>query len=481
MFVAIENYDMNIHRVLEWINDTKKANNNVISPEFAMEILGKTNFYGHIKTVLKNIKGRCKTKEDILPYKEFILSCVDGREMSDEAMEVLQELAKLCGCKDEFDVIRAVQPKVYDKNECDRIIVKTKGELEALEGEDLRVFFDANEIDLSRCDFDKIKKIRFRDGAKVNLWSAKKLPEDLDLSMCSKVILSYCNLDGIKIKFGKDADVDLMEAENLPTDLDVSMCSKVNLNDCDLTGFNLKFKEGAEVYLNGAGNLPKELDVSMCSKVDLSGCNLNEGNPKFREGAEVYLSGAKNLPKVLDLSMCSKVNMKGCDLSGVEKIKFREGAEINLMDAVNLPQNFDLSMCSKVNMSRCNLKGISPKFRDGGEVNLSCAYNLPKDLDISQCSCIILYGCDLSGVDNIKFREGAKVDLSETRKLPKVLDLSMCSEVNLRECNLSGVEMIRFRDEKQEKTIMKNASNFTGKVKYKNFFSKIGKVFNVEM
>ena len=87
MFVAIDNNEMNVPQVLDWINRTKNANDNVISPEFAMEILSKTNFFGHIKAVLKNIKDRCKTKEEILPYKEFILSCVDRREMSDEAMK----------------------------------------------------------------------------------------------------------------------------------------------------------------------------------------------------------------------------------------------------------------------------------------------------------------------------------------------------------------------------------------------------------
>ena len=43
MFVAINNKDMNIYDVEKWINNTRKANGGVISPEFAMEILGKTN------------------------------------------------------------------------------------------------------------------------------------------------------------------------------------------------------------------------------------------------------------------------------------------------------------------------------------------------------------------------------------------------------------------------------------------------------
>ena len=75
--------------------------------------------------------------------------------------------------------------------------------------------------------------------------------------------------------FKENAEVNLSEVKNLPEDLDVSMCSKINLSGCNLEGFNFKFREGATVYLNGAKNLPKELDLSMCSKVDLSGCDLS--------------------------------------------------------------------------------------------------------------------------------------------------------------------------------------------------------------
>ena len=326
MFVAINNKDMSVPQVLDWINRTKNANNNIISPEFAMEILGKTNFYGHIKTVLKNIKENCKTKEDILPYKEFILSCVDGREMSDMAMADLVAMAQLCCCKDEFAELNS-KPKWYYKNDCDNIdikIIKSKKEFYDIEDKNLRVFYDADNVDLSSCWLKRVKSLKFRKGVKVDLSYALDLPKDLDFSMCSEVGLTCCNLKGISLKFRDGAMVYLSKTTNLPKELDVSMCSYVDLSSCNLEGIELKFREGAEVYLSDAYNLPEDLDVSMCSKVDLSNCNLEGIELKFREGAEVDLSFAENLPKHLDVSMCSKVNLKYCDLKGVEKIKFKD-------------------------------------------------------------------------------------------------------------------------------------------------------------
>ena len=78
MFVCIENNNMGIAAVDAWIKTNRNNNANVISPEFAMEVLAKTNHFGHIKMVLKNIKEKCNTHEKIVPYKEFFYLALMG-------------------------------------------------------------------------------------------------------------------------------------------------------------------------------------------------------------------------------------------------------------------------------------------------------------------------------------------------------------------------------------------------------------------
>ncbi|MBQ2885291.1 MAG: hypothetical protein IJE43_16300 [Alphaproteobacteria bacterium] len=292
MFVAIDNIDMDVFKVEEWIKTNRDANGGVISPEFAMEILGKTNHFAHIKKVLKNITKACSDEngelvaDKVLAYREFILSAVDRREESPQAMAVLQELAETGGFKDEFDKVND-KTKIYEVKDCENTdvkIIKSKKEFYDIEGEDLRIFYDADEVNLS-----------------------------------------YCDLKGMKLKFREGARVFLTSAINLPKDLDVSMCSYVNLCSCDLMGISFKFREGAEVNLTSAYNFPKDLDLSMCSEVKLGYCDLSRVEEiKFREGAVVDLKGAENLPEDLDFSMCSYVDLSRCDLSRVEKIKFRD-------------------------------------------------------------------------------------------------------------------------------------------------------------
>ena len=87
MFVAIDNKNMDALKVEEWINHTRDANGGVISPEFAMEILTKTNHFAHIKKTINYIKKSCTDEkgelvtDKVLAYKDFILSAVDEREM----------------------------------------------------------------------------------------------------------------------------------------------------------------------------------------------------------------------------------------------------------------------------------------------------------------------------------------------------------------------------------------------------------------
>ena len=66
MFVEIKNDDYAI-KIEEWIKRTRKDNKGVITPEFAMEVLKKTNHSGNLRTVIATIK-------ELLPEMEIHVS-----------------------------------------------------------------------------------------------------------------------------------------------------------------------------------------------------------------------------------------------------------------------------------------------------------------------------------------------------------------------------------------------------------------------
>ena len=292
MFIVINNSEMNVPQVLNWINRTKNANNNIISPEFAMDILSKTNFYGHIKAVLKNIKENCKTKEDILTYKEFILSCVDRRETSAQAMADLQELADLCDIRDEFDRINN-ENKLYDKKACEKLICVTTGEAldvkRRVSGDDLEVLFyqvkeDEYDVeDIRNIDLAGIKKLRFNYGDRVAIDGVDNVPKILDFSNCTSASINMTDIKNVEeIKW---ANLTSLNSCHVYLDkVDFSDCAQISLEHVDFYGDELKL--GGVCDLDFI-NFPKKLDLSECkaiySEFVLGANNVEEIKFKNRE------------------------------------------------------------------------------------------------------------------------------------------------------------------------------------------------------
>ena len=325
MFVAINNRNVGLIAIDGWIKSVRNAGG--ISPEFAMSVLSKTNHRSHIKTLLSAIKKNVKAPEDIVAYKDFILACVDEREMSESAIDDLREMADVCRVREEFEELNN-KPKFYEKLDCDQTkIVISREEFNALEGDNLAVYFDADKAGLERADLSKVRAIKFKDGADVDLKKAINLPQFLDVSTCSKIALFECDLGPVReLKFKDGAMVYLPKVKNLPKNLDFSGCVHVSLHRADLKDYNeLKFKEGAEVYLFAIDNLPKNLDLSMCSKVILNDCNLSKVNGlEFGEGSHVELERITGLNGVLDVSKCMSIDIGMSDFGKINELKLKD-------------------------------------------------------------------------------------------------------------------------------------------------------------
>lgn len=325
MFVAINNKNIGIIAIDGWIKNVRNAGG--ISPDFAMSVLSKTNHRSHIKTLLTAIKKNIKATEDIVVYKDFVLACVDEREMSENAMNDLREMADFCGVREEFEELNN-KPKFYEKLDCDQTkIVISREEFNALEGDNLAVYFDADKVGLERADLSKVRAIKFKERADVDLKKAINLPQFLDVSTCSKITLLKCDLSSVReLKFSDGAMVYLPEVNNLPKNLDFSKCIHVSLHGADLKDYNeLKFKDGAEVYLYALDNLPKNLDLSMCSRVILNGCDLSKVDKlEFREGSHVELERLRGLHGTLDVSKCMSIDIGMSDFCKITELKLKD-------------------------------------------------------------------------------------------------------------------------------------------------------------
>ena len=362
MFVEIENRDMNEHNVDKWIKLTRKDSGDIISPEFAMKILSKTNHIANIKTVLKNIKAQCVDEnkklvlELVLPYREFILSCVDGREQSEMIMTDLRDLAGLCGCKDELETINN-KPKFYEKTDC--LNMRIMEDIAYLFGKEVKAYIDLSDVSIDNVKLFKIKAIKFKEHSTVTLRKLLFVPSIVDVSGCDKISIEFCNLPK-QLKFGEGADVTLGFCGELPEDFDISKCSSVTLFNCDASKVKeFKVREDGAFHLNCVENIPHNFDLSKCAVVELKNIDIsNCKDLKFREGAVVSLFALTNIPENLDLSKCKKVILEQCDLSNLEELKFEEGAEVKMLNMKSLPKVLDVSACSYFFYKNCNFENV---------------------------------------------------------------------------------------------------------------------------
>lgn len=283
MFVKIEDYK-NIYDVDTIIKNSR--NNGTLSPETAMDILRMGNHLGNIKKLLLTIKNTDESK--LIDYKEFVLSCVDGREVSSVNWNILTELAKAGGYEQELNEVNAKE-KIYPTESCKvcckngRYIQEDLSKFDVLhhKHEGVIVVWDAKlpkvtdfsecdaHIDFQMTDCSKVERFCFADNYR-NIRFLQigkpirkgKMPKVLDLSDANKVTFDQCSFEGCEeIKFKKGAVVTFIYTENHPKKLDFSMCSDLmgDLHARDVDQIVFRHLQQADVFMERIHNFNGEI------------------------------------------------------------------------------------------------------------------------------------------------------------------------------------------------------------------------------
>ena len=268
---------------IEVYNSVVKAfKTHKLTPEFCMGVLSRTNVPAVMKEMLEKI-GRLPVEEQ-LKYKEVVLSIFDRRQTSKKVKNEALEMAKNKGFEEDLNrVIKETGKGGYSAKFGVKDEVYIIGENGSSYNVKRDLWSGGEYLDYTDFNFSNYKIVIFEGKVKTIkfcrnyflLLHNDSLKGFIDLSNMDNVDLSGCDLsDVLNIKFKDKSVVNLRDAKKLPKDLDVSMCDEVNLRKCDLKNFNFKFKEGAKVVLTWAWGLPKCLDVSMCGEVKMNNSGI---------------------------------------------------------------------------------------------------------------------------------------------------------------------------------------------------------------
>ncbi len=319
------------------------------SPEVARQILQSTNHKKNIYDTLQLIANL--PKEEQADYKDIILSTFDHREQPADTLLLAKKLAASHNFEDELNAILTHDPMqdtengiIYASapNKIATVISVDKKPCPSEYPEDITLICTNDDLLFLFYDFSKVKSLRFKKGASIDIRNSWGFPETLDLPMYSKIHFYKANLSTVKtLEFKKGAEADLIECRNLPETIDLSMCDEVNLSYADLsTVKTLKFKEGAKADLINCRNLPETLDLSMCDKVNLSYADLSTVKTlKFKEGAKADLINCPNLPETLDVSMCDNITLSKAGLSQTKTLTFKNKQQ-QTKSGLEIPENW---------------------------------------------------------------------------------------------------------------------------------------------
>lgn len=434
-FVDIENKSISPIQIDAWIKTRRNAEK-IITPEFALEILKRTNNFANIKVVVKEIQKLPKEKQ--LEYKDFVLSAVSSRMQTEQTLEALCQLAidgdylqefidentnskiyfsKTCRTKQ----INNTNPSEQDFSTYDTLVCYSQrvgllsSTIEKCTLPQYVSFVNLKEINLIDNNYNNSKEINFSSISRINIsHQTSILPEELDFSSCQKVRFSFCDLSSIKtLQMPPQTTLSIQGCWNLPQTMLLQNLTTLTIASHFNTTEELIIDKCNQVSLSSSTRVPKNIIIKNCKSVKLEAIDFNIKELNLENIQYISLckkqfgrSDSKEIPpKTLDLSSCNEIIFQNFPLGKIKELKFGTNHEsVDLQYAKSMPKVLDLRGAKKVMLNYANCCGLKEiKFAKGSVVHLTGAYNLPKKLDISMCNCIDMFDCDLTNVEEITF------------------------------------------------------------------------------
>lgn len=445
MFVDIENFKspIAVENILVpykkgRLSDDKKYRfpKEKITPEVCFEVLKSTNYARNIKDMLLCIEELPIAEQ--ARFKEVVLAVFTQREQPEGIWNLGRKLADWGEYQSDLDKLSKLG----------------EGEFLLSSHKLSRGFRGARIRDLDLSVYDKLICLDF---ARVYLQNKTNLPQVMEFLLADVVDFSGSDFAGVKnIAFCKKAKVELKDVRNLPENLDVSMCAKVVVNDLSLCKPNsllAGWKYNPETMaLRVCGiDLSGVWDFSSFGEVRIEECNLEYAeNFLFKENASVIFGRVFNIPQNLDFSKCQRLEFTLSDLDGISKFRFKDDAEVYFIRSRNLPPNLDVSHCLVVEMSYCDLSNQQNlHFKKDAEVNFQWTKNLSPDVDFSECRKVVLDFCDLAAFKTFRFQKGAEVRMCEAKNINARIDFTPCDIVFLHSAKFGNDARLMFKNRKQ--------------------------------
>ena len=317
-----------------------------------------------------------------------------------------------------------------------------------------------NEIEFA--DLKKPLKFHNIDGLQIN---KSYLPETVEFENVQSLV-SNADFEATKtVNFNNMQKLDLSSAKNLP-DVVVEGGKYVELNHAEFrSDSKVVFNDVTDAKMSYVEKMPKALTVAKCRRFEAYQTDFKDVGFEPQDVNELHLIGAVNLPSLTILANTEKLNIDSAAFADGQKLVLNGVKIVKATELKNAPDLIKITHADEVHLLLSDLQNTKKTVFSDVKNVWAGALSISGDFSAKNCQLVSFSHGGFEPQANLKFEQIDMVDFTTCDKMPENLDVSKVKDLSF--FSLKGVKQLVLRDEKQRGDIKSYAfDSFDGNLVY---------------
>ena len=260
---------------------------------------------------------------------------------------------------------------------------------------------------VSNADFEATKTVNFNNMQKLDLSSAKNLP-DVVVEGGKYVELNHAEFrSDSKVVLNDVTDAKMSYVKKMPKALTVAKCRRFEAYQTDFKDVGFVPQDVNELHLIGAVNLPSLTILANTEKLNIDSAAFADGQKLVLDGVKIVkATELKNAPDLIKITHADEVHLLLSDLQNTKKTVFSDVKNV-WAGAKSISGEFFTKNCQLVSCSHGEFEPQAKlKFEQIGMVEFGFCEKMPEKLDVSEAKDISI--TSLKGVKEFVLRDEAQ-------------------------------------------------------------------------
>ena len=398
--------------------------------------------------------------ENIVCHKVDTLS-LKGRQWYEKGGGEALKRLECTGCDFiTLENITFAQPPVVEISGCNNLALRWLKNFSQPEVFDGMAYVMLNEIEFA--DLKKPLKFHNIDGLQIH---KSYLPGTVEFENVQSLV-SNADFEATKtVNFNNMQKLDLSSAKNLP-DVVVEGGKYVELNHAEFrSDSKVVFNDVTDAKMSYVKKMPKALTVAKCRRFEAYQTDFKDVGFLPQDVNELHLIGAVNLPSLTILANTEKLNIDSAAFADGQKLVLNGVKIVKATELKNAPELIKITHADEVHLLLSDLQNTKKTVFSDVKNVWAGALSISGDFSAKNCQLVSFAHGGFEPQANLKFEQIDMVDFTTCDKMPEKLDVSKVGKISIS--TLKGVKELILRDEKQRGEIRSYAfDSFDGNLVY---------------